>query len=243
MATTIKISDTQVWCSGLIVQRPTSGVYSPTEPALTTANKIMQSILAAPFKWEWNRTVLPAAITTVAGTSDYSVSMPLFGYLEVATATYATPPANVPPTWQLDLYKVLAKDGKQNRPQKIATLLDDNANNITFRLFPVPDAIYAIDLVYQRAPVVATALSNTWAPIPDKMAYLYEQGFLAHMHGIYNLAAMLQGMELFYRMLVSAAEGLSEAEKAIFLEESLRQLKTRAAEISGIQQGKAARLA
>jgi hypothetical protein len=242
MATTNTIAGTQTWVAGLIVQRPTSGVVSPTEPALTTANKIMQSILAAPFKWEWNRTSVATAFTTTAGQSDYSVSLPLFGYLETATATYVTPPANVPPTWQLDLYKVITMDGKQNRPQKIATLLDDNAGNITFRIFPQPDQAYTVSLIYQRAPVVATTLAGTWAPIPDKMAYLYEQGFLAHMHGIYNLPAYLQGMELFYRMLVSASEGLTEAEKAIFLEESLRGLKTRASELTAVQQGRQARL-
>ena len=106
----------------------------------------------------------------------------------------------------------------------------------------MPDQAYTVDLLIQKAPITATTLAALWAPIPDKMAYLYEQGFLAHMHGIYNLAAYLQGMELFYRMLVSAAEGLTEAEKAIFLEESLRGLKTRAAELTGIQQGKQARV-
>lgn len=242
MATTITIANTQIWTAALICQRPTSGVVSATEPALTTANKIMQSILAAPFKWEWNRAYLSAAFTTTAGASDYAVAITNFGYLEKATATYVTPPANVPPTWELDLYKILAKDGRQNRPQKIATLLDDNAGNITFRVFPVPDQAYTVDLLIQKAPITATTLAALWAPIPDKMAYLYEQGFLAHMHGIYNLAAYLQGMELFYRMLVSAAEGLTEAEKAIFLEESLRGLKTRAAELTGIQQGKQARV-
>ncbi len=242
MATTIKVSDTQVWTAALIVQRPTSNVVSPLEPALTSANKIMQSILAAPFKWEWNRKITVSSITTTAGTSDYSVALTDFGYLESATLIYATPPASGNTAVQLAVHKVLNKEVKQNRPDRIATLLDDNAGNITFRLFPAPDQVYTVDLIYQKAPILATTLAALWAPIPDKMAYLYEQGFLAHMHGIYNLAAHLQGMELFYRMLVSAAEGLTEMEKAIFLEESLRQLKTRVSEVTGVQQGKQARL-
>ena len=64
-----------------------------------------------------------------------------------------------------------------------------------------------------------------------------------------SIAAKIVGLEneegYIELSLKEAKQALvwSEAEKAIFLEESLRQLKTRAAEISGIQQGKQARLA
>ena len=245
MATTNTIAGTQIWVASYISQRLTAGVVSATEPALTAANKTMQFILSAPLIWEWNRASAVSAITTVAGTSDYAVSLANFGFLEKATLVNASPIGNTPPNFELDVYKSLSKDGKQNRPSKIATLLDNNAGSITFRLFPVPDAVYTVDLLYQNAPILATAggsgLSSTWAPIPDKMAYLYEEGFRAEMQLMYNSQAGIAGMERFFRMVVGAAEGLSEMEKAIFLEESLRGLKTRTAELTNIQQGRQAR--
>ena len=68
------------------MQRPTTGVgQNANEPALTSANYIMQTILAPPFRWEWNRVTTTASITTVAGQSDYPVALSDYGWLEKAT--------------------------------------------------------------------------------------------------------------------------------------------------------------
>jgi len=242
MATTNTIQNTLNWLTAFIVQRPTTGVGgNASEPALTSANYIMQSILSAPFRWEWNRLFLPAAITTVAGTTDYPVSIPTFGYLEKATLVNATPIGNAAPNYELEVYKVIATDGKQNRPNRIAVLLDDNAGNITFRLFPVPDQAYTINMDIQKAAVTATSLGNLWAPIPDKMAFLYEQGLKATLQGMYNAQLYMSGMELFFRQLVGASTGLSEAEKDIFLADAIRYTKMRSAETIETQQGRQVR--
>src|SRR5215831_2999929 len=92
--TTITLQNTINWLTAFVLQRPVTGVGGNTnEPFLTTANKVMATIMAQPFIWEWNRTSLAAAITTVAGTSDYSVALSNFGFLEKATINYvASPP-------------------------------------------------------------------------------------------------------------------------------------------------------
>ena len=254
-ACTVTIQGSINWCLAFVFQRLLTGVAGVTgEPAITSANVIMGMILGPPFKWEWNRSSALSAITTKAGQSDYSVSLPTFGYLEKATLVNPAAPGPLaaqtgswpnPPNFELEVYKVLAKDGQWSRPLKIATLLDDDAGNITFRLFPVPDKVYTVDLIYQNAPNFipqnANLATTTWAPIPDKMSYLYQRGLLAQFQGIYNSQLYLAGMSLFIRQLVAATEGLSEAEKAIYLEDSLRAIQTQAAETLGIQQGKAAR--
>ena len=236
MATTYTIQQTVNWVAAFIVQRPQSGVGNiANEPALTTANKIIASILAAPFAWSWNRKVLPAAITTAIGTQDYAISLSDFGWLEKAVAFNAN---SVPPSFELDIYVNIGTDTKVNRPRIITVHIDDNAGNITFRLFPVPDQIYTITLTYQKAPVLATSLTGatgTWAPIPDKYSFLYEQGMLAHMQGIYSIPAYLQGMQFFFRQLIGAAEGLTETQRAIFLEDSIRQLQTSAMAQQAVQ--------
>ena len=242
MAVTNTIQNTLNWLTAFLVQRPTTGVgQNANEPALTSANYIMQTILAPPFRWEWNRKNTTGSITTVAGTSDYPVALTDYGWLEKATLVDASPAGNTPPNFELEVYEILAKDGKQNPPRKIAVLLDDNSGNITFRLFPVPDKVYTVDLQYQKAPVFAVGLNTSWAPIPDKMAFLYERGMQAQMQMMYNQQLGLSNLEVFFRQLVGAAEGLTEMEKAIFLEDSLRPIRTRQAELGNIAQAKQAR--
>ena len=243
MASTITIQQTINWVLAYIVQRPFTGVAGITnEPGLTSANYLMQSIMQPPFCWEWNRNVLSAAITTVAGTSDYSVSIPTFGWLEKATLINSSPAANQPPNFELEIFKILSKDGQQNRPQKIALLQDSGSGSITFRLFPVPDAVYTIDLDIQNAPILATTLgATTWAPIPDKLAFLYERGMQAMAQMMYNQQLGLSNLEIFFRQLVSAAAGLTEMEKAIFLADALRPIRMRQDELQAATAGKQAR--
>jgi hypothetical protein len=241
-STTNTLQNTANWITAFVVQRPTTSVGAvANEPFLTAANYAMQTILAPPFRWEWNRVATTSSITTVAGTSDYAVSLSNFGWLEKATLVDAAPAANIPPNFELNVYEILAKDGEQNRPSRIAVLLDDNNNNITFRLFPVPDKVYTVDLDYQKAPILATGLTALWAPIPDKIAFLYERFMMAQMQMMYNQQLGLSNLEIFFRQLVRAAEGLNEMEKAIFLEDSLRPIRMRQEVLQAAAQGKQAR--
>ena len=238
--TTIRISDTLNWVAAFIQQRPTTGVANiPNEPALTAANKVMQSILAPPFRWSWNRAENSTIICT-PGVTDYTVVLPNWGWLEKAYGYLVT---NTPPTFEIEVSQVLSKESNPNRPQKIAPLLDDGNGNITFRLLPAPDQAYAITLEYQKSAILATTLGGSlWAPIPDRYAFIYEQGMLALLQGIYSAQLYMMNMEIFFRQLVGAAEGLTETEKAIFLEDQLRIQRTQANSAIGTQQGKSTRL-
>jgi hypothetical protein len=247
MANTVTLQDTLNFVNALIVQRPQVGVGGVTnQPFLTAANKIMCTILANPFIWEWNRVFAASAISATQGASDYSVSLPNFGFLEKATINYVTPVTGMNPNYELEVWRDISKDTKPNRPGHIAVLLDDNEGNITFRLFPAPDQEYTVDLIYQGAPIEATTINNssgftTWAPIPDKFQYLYEQGMLAHMQMMYNQQLALSNLEIFYRSLIATAEGLSEMEKALWLEDQLRLVKAQINVTQGTAQGKQAR--
>lgn len=243
---TITIQQTLNWVSAFIVQRPTSGVGGfANEPALTTANKILGTILAPPFKWQWNR-FESTAITTTQGVTDYTQAISSFGYLEKASWTN---PSNTPSTKEIEVFQVLAVEPKQNQPQKIAPILDDNNGNITFRLFPAPDFPgptsgqnnYTLRLTCQASPTLVTALSQTWSPIPDKLSFLYETAMLAHMQLMYSPQLYALNMEMFFRQLVGASEGLTETEKNIFLEDKLRGLRMQTDELVGAQQGKGVR--
>lgn len=243
-STTITVQQTLNWAAAFINQRPSSGVGGfANEPALTTANKILGTILAPPLKFPWNR-VENATIVTSVGVTDYSKSIPAFGWLEKATITNS---AMSPTVKEIEVFQVLAIEPKQNQPQKIAPIFDDNNGNVTFRLLPAPDAPgvtptnYTVTLTYQNAPPILSALSSLWAPVPDKYAFLYETAMLAHLQLMYSPQLYALNMEMFYRQLVGVSEGLTETEKNIFLEDKLRELRMQVTELAGARQGKGPR--
>lgn len=235
MASTISIQKTLDWAAASIQQRPSSGVNNiPNEPGLTFANKIIQSMTAAPFRWNWNRVEKENIFNTALDVTDYTVPLDNFGYLEKVTIFNGDAD---PPMMELEIHQVLAREGKSNQPQKISALIDDGQGNITFRVMPAADRIYQVSLIYQKSVGLVTGLGDKWSPIPDKYAFLYEIGMLAHLQGMYSSQLYAFNMEMFFRQLVGAAEGLSESERAIFLEDRLRDLKT---QTNAMQQGRRA---
>ena len=158
MSTVNTIFGTGNWCAAFILNRPTQGVANAyQDPMLTLANLTMSTILGPPFAWQWNRTIA-SPISVNAPTSDYLVNFPNFGWLEKATITYVTPPANGPSVFEIEISTSLAIEPNADRPFKICPVLDNNAGNITFRLFPTPDQPYTLQLTYQNAPIFATTL-------------------------------------------------------------------------------------
>ena len=237
MASTVTVNQTLHWLTAFIVQRPTTNVGGfANEPALTPANKILQTILGPPFKWAWNRE--ETTFDTVAGQTDYQVAISNFGYLEKATVFLADAD---PPLRELEVYQVLAKDGKNNPPQRIAPILEDGSGNITFRIFPPPDDVYTVTPTIQKGAPLLTDLAGTWSPVPDRYGYLYEQGMLGMLQGMYSAQLYVANMEMFFRQLVGACEALTETERAIFLEDRLRDVRAGLNATIGTQQGRAAR--
>jgi len=58
------------WAKRFIFQRPTA-TGNFLEPAVSSANIILQTILGAPFRWRWNRSVI--GFVTQVGQQDYTV--------------------------------------------------------------------------------------------------------------------------------------------------------------------------
>jgi hypothetical protein len=53
------------------------------EPALTSANQTLQTIVGPPFKWSWNRAI--TSFLTTNNQQDYNIAIANFGYLETAS--------------------------------------------------------------------------------------------------------------------------------------------------------------
>lgn len=189
------------------------------EPAVTIGNSVMQYLLAPPLAWPWNRNK-NSATSTVAGTQDYICALADFGWLEKATIKDAS--NNF---YELETTLVSPEEGKQSRPIRIATQNNDGAGNITFRLSPVPDQAYTLNLTYQKKATLFTSLTQTWAPIPDEMSYLYTTGFLAKSYEMADDGRYPGTMQMFLNQIVGAANGLSDTQKNLFLWNRLRDIR------------------
>lgn len=67
---TITLQRTCAWARQFTFQRP-SAIGNFLEPAITSANIVMQTMLGAPFYWRWNRVV--TGFITAVGQQDYVV--------------------------------------------------------------------------------------------------------------------------------------------------------------------------
>jgi len=214
MPTTLTVQNTINWALPFIRYQPLT-IGTASEPALSNANIILQTILGPPFCWRWNRAT-NAATMTVAGTQDYTVALSTFGFLEKASVTDSTGVVT-----ELELKDVLSADtgsaANRSRPNFISTQADNNAGNITFRLVPVPDAVYTLTLVYQNAAALFASTNTTWAPVPDYFSYIYNRGFLSLAYAMADDPRFQIEHTRFLASLLAASEGLSESQKNIFL--------------------------
>jgi hypothetical protein len=74
----------------------------------------------------------------------------------------------------------LQTSGTMARPDSVCVSDTSTAGIVLVRFRFAPDSTpWGVSLVYQMKPPVFTALTATWAPIPDEFAYVYRQMFLA----------------------------------------------------------------
>lgn len=199
---------------------------SPTtdnDPGFTNADWVRQFLLGPPFAWRWNRTNTP--VTCEIGVSDYTIGLPNFGWLEKAVIF---DPEDGDRSHELTVLINLVPESVPNLPVNISAQDDDGEGNITFRLSPTPDKAYALKIVSQNAPPLFQNTSDTWAPIPDYLSFLYTQGMRAQAYEYLNDPRFITSMQIFMQQAVAANNGLSESQKSIFLPERLNMVRQQA---------------
>ena len=274
-SSTITLLNTLEWSKRFNFNRR-SAIGNFLEPAMTSANTILQTIVGAPFAWRWNRVV--TGLVTVAGQQDYV----LFNYLATTAVTLGwytvddagnsqlcttagTTGASAPSWnhtlngtttdgsvtwtnmglvvanakgsyslnwietssvqdtkskwWEMTSKIVLGLESNQARPQFISAQSDDGLGNVTFRLLTCPDAAYPVAITLQQKPPLFTTVNQTWSPIPDEYARLYNWGFLSLMWLFADDPRFQMANSKFIAGLLGASEGLSETQRNIFLQE------------------------
>lgn len=208
---------------------------SNNDPAFSNADWVMQTILAPPFAWRWNRVqdspTVPTFKTT-PGITDYSVNIPNFGWLEKGVAY---DPSDAYASYELQVGLNAPQETLSNQPCRVSAQADDDAGNVTFRIFPAPDIPYNVALIYQKAAPQFTSLTQTWSPIPDYLSYIFNQGFDAKSYEYFSDPRFSSSMQLFYTQLASVMEGLDSSQKNLWLHDRLASLR----QSNMVAQGKA----
>jgi len=140
-------------------------------------------------------------------------------------------------TKELTVSETLAQETILGEPAFISVINDDNNGNITFRLMMVPDQPYSLFIIYQKAAPTFGATTDTWKPIPDYMAYLFNKGLLAKTYEYKGDERFAFTWQEFMKLTVAANEGLSDTQKNIFLEPKLNSAR----EQGGLQSSQQAR--
>jgi len=142
-------------------------------------------------------------------------------------------PANAFAAYELQVGLVSGQETLNNQPTRISAQTDDGAGNITFRIFPSPDIVYNVAVIYQQAAPQFTLTTQTWAPVPDFMSYLYDSGFIARGFQYFADPRYEVEMQMFLSNLVANSEGLSESQKNLWISDRLNSLRQSAAVQSG----------
>jgi hypothetical protein len=290
--TTKTIQDTINWAKRNSFNRnPVIG--NSLEPALTSANIVLQTILSPPFDWWWNNLeigftcdptatvatstavsisagvvtvtatnsfvvgepVFPSALAggltalngqlliiasansssfttepvslpngtdttgtfTSLSTQDYAVAVPNFSHIEHASVMDLSASGTPLKWYELTVKNNLSLESSQNRPQFIGPHVEDASGNVTFRLASAPDKAYPVSLHVQLTAPPITSINQLWSPLPDFMQYIADKGFMALMWKFADDPRSAQENAEFKAAILARAEGLTEEERNIFL--------------------------
>jgi hypothetical protein len=208
------------------------------EPAISVANIVKQTILGPPFKWPWNRGDLHLELDPDASVwgQDYLLEdITDYGFLEQLWLTDEKGAKK-----EIEVRKFLAEESAIKRPGSGA-VIDDSDDGIVLRLNSVPDMAYTVGGFYQRGAVLMTSLANTWSPIPDRLSYIYDWGFLAFLSLLVKDARAPVFMGKFTSHLLGEQDGLTAIQRNIFIGNWLDLLTQQGRETISVQQGAQAR--
>lgn len=90
-------------------------------------------------------------------------------------------------------------------PNRFAVMQDFQTGVLRIRCYPLPgNYIVGVVLAYQGKVGLIKAVTDTWAPIPDEVAVLYRQGFLANAFRFIDKASYQAEYQRFQFLLQKA---------------------------------------
>ena len=186
MASTITLQDVALWATTFTKLIPIVGVGGyENEPALSICNNVIQEMLSEPYNWKFNSKVAQAFLTsTTLNTQDYQHNNTDLGWLESAIWVDPSSTQQPQPIGIVETVRNLQPSSEVGGvPLKMANMFETDAG-ATFRLWPVPNMSKQWQIIptYQIKAPIKSGLQETWSPIPDELAFVYRQGFLAEAY-------------------------------------------------------------
>lgn len=102
-----------------------------------------------------------------------------FGWAESASMVNESETSSPRGIKFLEAARKLEPSSRVNIPTKVM-VTDNQDGTLTIRMWEVPgSAPWGVYVVYQKKPAPYVALTDKWSPIPDELAFVYRQMFLA----------------------------------------------------------------
>lgn len=234
MPVTLTLTDSAKFVRPYLKNQPIS--VNGQEPGIMAGNIVLQIALAAPLKWRFNRRQFQFTCNAAIPTTDYSVPLPDFGYLE--TQWLADPTGKI---FGMNGATSLGVDANASRPTLIAPQYDDNLGNITFRIKNTPDLAYTVFGDYQRRPTLLQSYASYWDVVPDDFAHVYNLGYLAFLSLLVNDSRFPVFERWFLSRILSLQDGLDDQARDIFLQNWMNATRSVARSQASTQMGSAGR--
>jgi hypothetical protein len=228
------LNQTILWSQSILGSYIPLTAQTGNEPATTIGNMVVVFVNSPPFTWATNRAE-DTSLTTVAGQSDYQLSIANFGFLEKLSLIDGGGKY-----WDVPrIYNTTAinkNTDQTKRPDAVSVSLINPGTSVTLR-FPSMDAIYTSCITtYQKAPVLFSATSQDWftqCNLPQSQMHIYNNLFLGEAfqtNGDEQSAAIYRRRGM--AALLATAEGLTEMQKSmIFAQAMFSDLQTIAANL------------
>lgn len=137
-------------------------------------------------------------VTGAPGITDY-------GWLSSGTMSQINTDASPPEIIPIQAVRELPAWSRVSRPEKVCVVTDLGTGVIKVRFYGVPGTtIWAVNLVYQKAAPVKTALSQTWSPIPDQYSALFRQALLYRMYRYINSPLQMAELQKLQQEILKA---------------------------------------
>jgi hypothetical protein len=230
------------WAQSMLASYIPLSAQTGSEPAITIGNMVVGFMLNQPFTWATNRNE-DSSVSTVAGTQDYTNSLTNFGFLEKVTLTDAA--QNSYEIQRVYNSLALGLTSQQNkRPDAVSVKAVVPGASMSVRFLSAPDAVYAVTMTYQKAPVLFTTLSQDWftqCNIPPNQMHIYNNLFVAEcfqVNGDDQTAALYRRRGM--AALLATSDGLTEVQKnMMFAQATYSDLQSIAANLRAQQASQA----
>lgn len=140
------------------------------------------------------------------------------------------------------VWKSQGEATEEDRPTFISTQeSDESGTTFTFRLLPVPNEPYQVNLTFQESPnffsavIPGDGLSQTWG-IPDQLQYIYTYFFMFFMMDYFEDSRAARYRQLAVAALLARQGGLSETDRNLFLGNWLPLMNEEQSSVSKNQQ-------